>query len=173
MCLSLALALTAVSGAVSAYGSYSQGKSQEAAYKYAAGQNKLAADAAIARAQKQSELVQDTAKAEGKQQAVKTAQMIGAQRAAMAAMGIDPSSVTAQDVVLDSYSKSKMDEAMIRRNADSQTWALNEQAKADQWQLLSQADQYTTAGRQAKKAGTIGAFSSLLSSASSIAGAKK
>lgn len=174
MCLpAAALILTAASGAVSAYGAKQQGEAQSKYYQYAAGQSRIAGDAALARAQKQAELIQDTAKVEGKQQAVKTAQMGGAQRAAMAAMGIDPNSVTGQDVVLDSYTKSKMDDDMIRRNADQQSWAVETQGEMDKWQAFSQADQYSMAGKQAKKSGNIAAFSSLLSTASSMAGGAK
>ena len=176
MCLMVAaLALTAVSGAVSAYGQKQQGDAQKKYYDYAAGQSRMAGDAALARAEQQATMVQDTAKIEGKQQAVKTAQMSGEQRAAMAAMGIDPMSVTGQDVVLDSYSKAKLDEQMIRHNANQQSWAIEEQGKMDKWQAFAQADQYSMAGKQAKKAGNIAAFSTLLSTAGSMAqmGAKK
>lgn len=176
MCLMVAaLALTAVSGAVSAYGAKSQGDAANKMAQWQAGQSRMAGDAALARAEQQSSMVQDTAKLEGKQQAVKIAQMGGAQRAAMAAMGITPDSVTGQDVVLDSYSKAKLDEQMIRHNANQQSWAIEEQGKMDKWQALAQADQYSMAGKQAKKAGNISAFSSLLSTASSMAsyGAKK
>jgi hypothetical protein len=171
--LVIGLALTAVSGAVSAYGSKQQGEAQNKMYQYAAGQSRIAGDAALARAQKQAELVQDTAKIEGKQKAVKTAQLAGAQRAAMAAMGIDPTSVTGQDITLDTYSKEKMDEEMIRFNADRQSWAVQEQGKMDFFEANQQANMQELAGKNAKKAGNIQAFSSLLSTASSMYGMKK
>jgi hypothetical protein len=169
----IALVAMAASGAVSAYGAQQQGSAQNKMYQYAAGQSRIAGDAALARAQKQAELVQDTAKIEGKQKAVKTAQLAGAQRAAMAAMGIDPTSVTGQDITLDTYSAEKMDEEMIRFNADRQSWAIESQGEMDRFELMSQADMQSMAGKQAKKAGNIQAFSSLLSTASSMYGAKK
>lgn len=164
----LILGAMAVAGGMQAYGQYQEGSSSNKYYQYLAGQSRLQGEAAVTRAQRQAEVVQDSAKLEGKEQAVKTAQTAGAQRAAMAAMGLDPTSVTGQDVTLDSYSKAKLDEAMIRRNADLQTWSLTEEGKFSKWAADQQADQYSVAGKQAKRAGKIGAFTTILATAASM-----
>ena len=161
-------AVTAISGAVSAYGQYQQGRSQNSYYQYLAGSNRLAAAAALERSQKQSEVIQDSASIENKSAAIRAAEISSSQKTAMAANGIDLSSVSAQDITMDTLTKAKMDEMMIRRNADVQSWSATEEGKLDNWRLLEEAKQNAYAGKQAKKAGNIGAFTTLLGTASSI-----
>ena len=166
MCAPLAVtALTAVSGAMSAYGQYQQGKATNSYYQYLAGQSRVEGQTAYDRSIKQSEMVQDSAKEQEKIRAIKAAELGGEQKTAMAASGIDTSSVTAQDITLSTLTKGKMDEMMIRRNADLNSWEALEQGKLAKWQGEEQAKQYGFAGKQAKRAGKIGAFTSLLGTA--------
>lgn len=160
------MALMATAGAVQAYGQVQEGKSQNSYYQYLAATSRMQGEAELARSQKQAEVIQDTASIEGKAQAIKTAEAMSSQRAALAASGV--SGVTAQDITLDTLSKAKMDELMIRRNADVQSWSQTEAGKYAKWQADQQAAQYGYAGKQAKRAGNIGAFTTILGTAASM-----
>ena len=162
--------VTAVSGAYSAYNQYQQGVATNKYYNYLADQSTMQGQAALKAGAKQSELTQDTAKIQGKEQAYKSAETLASQRAAMAAMGMDPSSVSAQDVALSSMDKSRMDERAIRYNADIKSWESEYGASLENWQQQSQATQQRYAGKYAKWEGKTGAFSTLLGTAASIAG---
>ena len=160
-------AIMAVAAAYSAYSQYQQGVSEQKMYNYQADASRQQGAAALAQGQKQGELIQDTAKLQGKEQAIKTAEALSSQRAAMAAMGLDPSSVSAQDLASSSMSKAQMDEAAIRYNADVNSWESNRQGQLTNWQSNVMADQYKYAGKQSKQAGIINAGGTLLSSAAS------
>jgi len=162
------LVIMGIAGATQAYGQVQQGREQDKYYQYLAGTSRLAGDAALARSQKQSELIQESAGIENKSAAIKAAETSSAQKAAMVASGMDLSSVTAQDITLDTLTKAKMDEMMIRRNANLQSWQTETEGKYAKWEGEEQARQYGYAGKQARKAGNIGAFSTLLGTSVSM-----
>jgi hypothetical protein len=162
------LIIMAVAGAVSAYGQYQQGQAQKSAALAAADASRLEGQYAVRTAAKQAELIQETASIENKSAAVKAAEVGASQRAAMAASGVDTSSVTSQDIAVDTLSKAKLDEMMIRRNANLNSWDVTEEAKARKWALDNQAQQQAFKGKQAAKAGAIGAFTTLLSTAATM-----
>lgn len=164
----VAMGLMAVAGGVTAYAQMQQGRAQKSYYNYLAGQARLEGAAALAMAQKQAELTQESASIENKSLALKGAEASASQKAAMAASGLDLSSVTAQDITLDTLTKAKMDEMMIRRNANLQAASQLDEGKYANWSAESQAQQYGYAGKQAKKAGNIGAFTTLLGTAASM-----
>ena len=162
------LAIMGVAGVTQAVGQYQQGQSQNSYYQYLAGQSRLDAQAAYDRSLRQSELVGDTAGIQNKNLAIKSAETSSTQKAQMAASGLDLSSVTAQDLTLDTLTRAKMDEAMIRRNANLESWQTEEQGKYAKWQGEEQAKQYGYAGKQAKKAANIQSFTTLLGTAASM-----
>jgi murein L,D-transpeptidase YcbB/YkuD len=163
-----AIGLMAVAGATQAFGQYQQGKAENDLAQAQATQSRNEGKIALARGAKQSELIQDAASYEGKQQAVKTAEALASQRAAVAAAGLDPSSVTVSDIVSSSLSKAQLDEAAIRYNADMRSWATTEEAKYANWTGQRQGDLYSLAGKNAKTAGTMNAAGTLLGTAASI-----
>lgn len=160
--------LTIASGGVQAYSTYKQGVAESKYNNYLAQQSENEAKSALAIGQKQSELIQDSAKEEGKRFKGDSAQFNAAQRAAMAAMGVE--GVTAEDIANDSYNKERMDELAIRYNADVKSWENNMNAANENWRLNEQAKQYRYAAKNAKRAGKIGAFTTLLGTAASTAG---
>lgn len=164
----IALIGTAAAGGLQAYGQYQQGKSQNSYYQYLAGQSKLDAQASYDRAMKQSELIGDTATIQNKNLALKTAELSATQKAQLAASGVDLSSVSAQDLTMDTMTKAKMDEMMIRRNANLNSWETEEKGRLDLWQGEQRAKQYSYAGKDAKHAAKINAAATLLGTAASV-----
>jgi hypothetical protein len=158
----------AAAGATQAYGQYQEGIAANKMYQYQANQERQQGAAALARADKQSQLIQDSAKFEGKQQKIKAAETMASQRAAMTAMGMDASSVTAGDIASSSLSKSALDEMAIRYNADAKSWATTEEGKYANWTAQNQANMFSSSGKSAKKAGKMNAFGTLLGTAANI-----
>jgi len=165
----IAMGVTATAGGVSAYSSYKQGAATKKYYDYMADQSRIEGESVYKAGKKQSELVQESAKQEGKRHKIGTAELASTQRAAMVANGMDLSSVTAQDIASDSMSKAKLDEISMRYNADVKSWSIMEDSKYKRWSANVQADQYGYAGKSAKKAGKMEAFNTLLSTAASVA----
>lgn len=92
------------------------------------------------------------------------------QLVAAAANGIDFSSVSFQDVILDSQRAEQEDIDLIKRTAQQKANETLLQAELNTIDAKSQAEQARIAARLAKKAGRINMYSSLLSTASSVAG---
>jgi len=161
--------LTAASTGMQMYSAYQEGASQSRYYNAVAEQKRQEGAAALARGEKQSELIQDTAKMEGKQFAGQKAKFNASQAAQMAAQGMDLSSVTSGDITFDSLQKEKLDEYAIRFNADSRAWETKESAKYNNWALQNEAEQMKFAAKNAKTASYNNMFSSLLGGVASIA----
>ena len=164
----IATIATVGAGALSAYGSYQEGASEQRYQNYVADQNVQQGKLALERGQRQSERIQDTAKEEGKRLEMDSTRHAASQRAAMAAAGVQ--GVTAEDIVSDSFSSEKLDELTLRYNADARSYETTESAKYEDYALRSKADQHRMAGKNAKRAGKINAFSTLLGTAASVAG---
>lgn len=94
----------------------------------------------------------------------------GKQLAAAAASGIDLSSVSFEDAVLDSLKAEQEDINLIKQNASTRAAEASLQAELNTLAAKGQAKQMNIAGRYAKKAGRINAYASILSSASRVAG---
>lgn len=144
----LVLAATAVAGAVSAAGQYQQGQYQKAVGR----NNQIMAEYAAQDAVRRGDEQAMAARRQGDQ-------IKGAQRAQMAASGLDLGAGTAgelQDQV-DFFSQS--DQNTARFNAKRDAWALREQGKG-----------YRAAGDNAAQQGTLGAFSTLLATGGQVAG---
>jgi hypothetical protein len=159
--------LAAAAGGVTAYGQYQSGKAQDKYYNYLAEQNEREAEAAQKTADQQSTIVQNEAAQKAKELKGDVSRVKGAQKAAMAAMGIY--GVTADDILTDTTNKAKLDEANIRYNADVTSWSVNKEAAERGWALRNQSKLFRFAGKQAMTAAKINMTSTLLGTASSIA----
>lgn len=168
MCTPLAIAgATAASGLTQAYGQYQEGVANSKYYQYQADQARQEGKIAIERGQRQSELIQDTAKAEGKNLKTSQAEYNASQKVALAASGM--SGTTAENIALDSMNKQQMDEAVLRYNYDTKSYEVTEGAKYQKYASDVAADQYGYASKNAKRAGKMAAFNTLLGTAASVA----
>jgi hypothetical protein len=161
------MAVMAIGGGMQAYGQMEQGKQQNQYYQYLAGQSRMEGAAAVARADAQNRILNESGAIEGKNLAEKAAVTSSAQKAEMAASGV--SGVTAQDITLDTARKVSNDEMMLRRNYGLQSNSVLDEGKYANWQANEQAGLYGWSGKQAKRAGNIGAFTTLLGTAASMA----
>ena len=169
MCLVAVLAAQAIAGGMQAYGQYKEGAATNKYYKGVAAMQEEQGRIEYARGEKQSELIQDSAKWQGKKQKTEAAQVASSQRVAMAANGIDLSSVTSQDIASSTMTKANMDEFAIRYNADVNSWNTMEDAKYKRWALNVQANQSRATGKNALSAGKTASFNTILSTAASMA----
>jgi hypothetical protein len=157
----VALALTGVSAAVSAVGAIQQGRAASNAANYqaqVARNNQVIADQNASFALQQGQ--QQTA---AKQQ--QTAQTISDQRAITAASGIDPNRGSSVRIQGDTAALGALDAATISNNAARTAWGYETQGidfGAQASLLQSQASSASTAGE-------LGAFSSVIGGASSVA----
>lgn len=152
-----ALAASVVSGVVGAGGAIMQGQAQakQAKYQSAVERNnaKIAgwqADDATKRGQ-----------IEEQRQRLATARLRGAQRAGMAANGVEIDSGSPLDILMDTQQLGELDALTIRSNAEREAYGFRSQ----QGNLMAQAGLTQMAGRNAQTAGYISAGSTLLSSA--------
>lgn len=156
------MAASAMAAGVSAYGSVQQGKAQEkqADYQAAVGRN----NAIIA--ERQATDAEERGAAAELSQRRQTAALAGKQRAGMAANGLDLSSGSPLDILGDTAQFGELDALTVRSNAAREAWGFRNQRD----QFTSDAGATKIAGRNAKSASYIGAGSSLLSSAGTVAG---
>lgn len=162
-----AVGLTAAAGGIGAYNQYQEGVATKNYYDAQAQQAQNEGQLALQQGQKQSELIQDTAKVQGKQLKTSQSQFNASQRAEMAASGLQGGS--AEDILNTSFNTQQMDEMALRYNANVKSWETTESAKYKNYALGVQADQYRVAGKNAKRAGKMNAFSTLLGTAGSLA----
>ncbi|HEX9449753.1 MAG TPA: hypothetical protein VF920_17325 [Dongiaceae bacterium] len=158
----IALAAAVAGAAVSAVGAIQQGQAQSQQAKY---------NAAVAHnnqiiAQQNAQDALDRGAAEEQQQRKKTQMLIGQQRSSLAAQGADLSSGSALDLVGDIAGTGELDALTIRHNAALE--ARQYQVQGVNFQAEGQLQKMQ--GRAAKTASYFDATSSLLSSASSVAG---
>lgn len=97
-------------------------------------------------------------------------QNYGKQLVAAVASGMDLSSVSLQDTVLDSLRAEKEDIDYIKQTASQRASEMSLQAELNKISAQGQAAQMRVAGKYAKKAGRVNAWASMLSSAASVAG---
>ena len=171
MCDPITVGVLVAGGAMQAYGKYKEGVAESKYYTYQQDQARQSAELALRQGDAQSTAIQNTAKQEGKQLALNQAEFNASQRAQMAANGL--TGVTAEDITNDTFSKEKLDELVLRNNADLKSWEVNEEAKNRNWALNTEAGQYGLASKNAKSAGKRNAFSTLLNTATSVATYRK
>lgn len=148
MCDPVTMSVVAIGiGAFGAKTSYDQGKFQEKVMKNNALSAKYAADDALARGAVEEGQARDRARA-----------VMGAQRAALAANGLDATTGTGSQLLTDTAGMAEFDALTVRNNAMKQAYGLNVQST----NLLAE-------GRAAKVAGTNAAIGSLLTAGSQAA----
>ena len=155
------LGLSAVSTIIGVKGQLDQGKAANSQAQYNAGisrRNAIAAELAAKDALARGARDELTTRMEYKQ-------IKGKQRAAFAANGVIVDEGSALDVVLDTAAVGEFDALTVRSNAAKEAFNLREQGD----QFSSQAWMQTVAGKDAKKAGYIGAASTFLGGAATVA----
>jgi hypothetical protein len=151
------LAATAVSGAVGAYGAIAQGQAAKKQAKYQSAVERNNATIAGWQATDATQRGQ----IEEQRQRLATARLRGAQRAGMAANGVEIDSGSPLDILMDTAQLGELDALTIRSNAEREAYGFRSQSG----NLMAQAGLTQMAGRSAQTAGYIGAGSTLLSSA--------
>lgn len=156
-----ALLLTAASAGISAYGAIEQGKANSAAASYQAqvAQN----NQTIANQNAQFALQQGQQEEAAKRQ--QTAQTISEQRAITAASGIDPNSGSSKRIQGDTAALGELDAQTIRNNAARTAWGYQNQGM----NFGAQASLLQSQSANASAAGELGAFSSIVGGAASVA----
>lgn len=115
-------------------------------------------------AENNAKAVQEAGQSEEQAQRQKTAQLIGAARATMAANGLDTTSGTNLDILGDTAKLGELDALTIRSNTARKVYGYRVQGMSD----MAEADMSVAAGKNAQSAGTINAFGSVLSGATSL-----
>lgn len=154
------LAMAAVGTGMSMYGQSQQAAAQENAAKYQAAV--AANNAKIAQRNAQASIEQGQAQEAAQRQ--KTTNLVGAQRAAFAANGIDVGSGSALDVQSSAAQMGELDALTIRYNAENRAQGFASQAGG----YSAQSGLYGMQGASAGAAGGIGMTTSLLGGAASM-----
>lgn len=156
----LSLIATGVGAAVSAYGAHEQGvaQSQAAAYQAQVARNDQMVANENAQAALQTGQQQEAAKRE------QTAQMIGQQRAAVAASGIDPNGGSARRVQGDTAALGALDAEQIRNNAARTAYGYQTEGV----DYAAQAGLLQSESAGAAAAGNLSAFGSIVGGAASV-----
>jgi hypothetical protein len=156
----LALAATAVGGVVSAAGAMQQGAAAKQAADYQAAvarNNQIIASQNAVQTRQAGEIEAQTA-------SMRSAQAIGAAKAKAAASGLDVNQGSPVDVRDSAAQIGMLDALTIRNNALVKATGQENQSNA----YGAEATLDTMKGRNAESAGQIGAFTSILGSASSF-----
>lgn len=156
--------LTAASAVISAKSAYDQGQAQAAAYNAQAKANEQNANIAA----KKAELAAVSGAKEEQKMRQQGQQVMGQQRAAFGANGLDISSGSPLDVLNDTNYQNEIDALTIRRNTANQVWGY----QAEQTNFLNEASANKSAASNAKKAATMNAIGALLTGASSYSSYK-
>lgn len=158
------------SGIMSASSAVISGRAEAANYNASARAMETQAELDEATAQRQNKFDLQNAAYQVKQLRRAGRQNHGKQLAAAAASGMDLNSVSLEDVQLDSLRAEQEDIALIKRTASERAGEAALQAELNKVNARGRAEQMRVAGKYAKKAGKINAYSSLLSSAATVAG---
>lgn len=144
--MTAAMALMAVGTGMQAYGTYQEGKAESQANKYNAEiMRQKAKDAA------------DAGEKEKQKAALQNKQLLGRQMAQLAANGVDLTSDSPLEIFQQTAEWGERDRQEISDNTAREVWGYN-----------SQASLYDAAAKNAKRAGKIGAFSTLLNGAGNL-----
>jgi hypothetical protein len=154
-------------GAYSAYNQLQQGKAEQNYYNSVAENRRRQGEIDLQVGQRQSEMIQDKAKAEGKQLKRSQAEFNASQQVALASQGI--TGVTADDIAASTIDKERLDELNLRYNADVASWETNTDATYRKYAADVEAQNYQYAGKMARSASKRNAFNTLLGTAASVA----
>lgn len=155
------LALSAIGTGVAMYGQMQQADAASAAAKY---QAQVAANNATI-AKQNADATIEAGKVAEQQQRMKTAALIGSQRAAMAANGVRLDSGSALDIQSDTATMGELDALTVRNNAARQAWAYEAQAT----NFNAQSQLSNAQAGWAQSAGLVSGAGTLLGGASSFA----
>jgi len=158
----MAAAIGIIGGVVSAVGAIQQGKAQSDAAKY---QAQVARNNEIIALQQAAYTRQEGA-AQAQRQDLKSAQMIGTQKATLGASGVDVNTGSPLEIQASQASLARLDALTVQSNAERKAWGFDVEAsnqKAQQGMFYAQA-------ANAKKAAALSAFSSLLGGFGKFAG---
>lgn len=156
------LAIAALSGAVSAYGQYQQGKAQASQYNYQAAvdrNNKIIAD-------RQADDAINRGKIAEQEHRDKVNQIKGRQRVQFAANGIDLGSDVVGETLGDTAMFGELDALTIRSNAENEAYGYRVQGM----NYEASAALSSTAAKNASNAGRMGAFTTILGTAGTVGG---
>lgn len=143
----IALAATAISGGMQAYGQYQQGRVAQQVGR----NNQMMAEYAAADAERRGEEEAIAARR-------RADQLAGAQRAAFAARGVDATAGTAADLLAQTTFFGQQDQDTARTNARREAWSLRAQGANARAQ-----------GNAAARAGRVSAFGTLLGAGARVA----
>lgn len=143
----VSLAATAIGGVASAYGQYEQGKSQQAVLDNNAKRADYEAQDSIKRGQENVS-----------RQLLKSGQIRGAQRAGLAASGVDINSGSPLAILMDTQALGEQDAQTLSKNAAREAEGKSFEASNLRYQ-----------GKVARRNGTSGAVSSLLTTGATVA----
>lgn len=156
----IAIAATVLSTAVATAGSIQQGRAAQAQANY---QSQVAENNSIIAQQKA-----DDARARGaieeRQQRIRTAQLIGAQRAGAAARGVVVDEGSALDITTDTAGIGELDALTIRSNAEREARGFEQEGL----EFRSEAQLRQMAGRSARSDSLFSAGGTILSGASAV-----
>ena len=167
MVIWVAVGLTVIGGAVSAYGQYQSGQAQKKMMNYQADVANQQAVLAQRTADQKSQLTQTQAMLDTKQLQRKYAILEGTQAASRAASGVGGGSGSSGDIATDTFKTQSLDEQMIRYNSDLKSWDLQQHAGMEVWGLGAEANMDRQAGKNAATAGTTAAAGTVLQTAGS------
>ena len=157
----LSSVMSGVGAVTQAYGAYATGQANSNAANYQAA---VARNNAIV-AEEHARYALEAGRIGEQNQRQKTAQMIGAQRAQMAASGIDIGSGTPLNLQASTAQVGELDALTIRNNAMRQAYGYRVQAS----DFGANAGLLDMQASNSRKAGTIGAISSIVGGAGSVA----
>jgi Tfp pilus assembly protein FimV len=150
-----------VGGVVSAYGAEAKGQADQAMYNYQAGVAKLKAQIA----QQNAEYAVRSGGSAAYQSGLKTGETVGVQKAAQGASGVDVNTGSTKAVRDTTTQLGEYDQQLIRENYAKKAYGYEVERETK----TAEAGADVVAGEQAKKAGDINAFASILGSVGSVA----
>lgn len=156
----IGLGSTAAGGVMQVMGALNKGEADSKMYNYKAGMAEV--NARIAR--QNSDWALDAGESEAVRSGKAGAQTMGKMRAAQGASGLDVNSGSAVQVQESQQRAIQQDQKTIRQSAARKAYSYDMEA----WSQDQQAGQYRTAASESKKAGTLNALGSIVSTASSV-----
>lgn len=158
------------SGIMGASSAYTAGRAEQANYDAQA--RNLEANAHLGELAAQRQIKYDLENTAAQVKNIRRAgrQNYAKQLVAAIGSGMDLSSVSLQDAVLDSQRAEQEDIDLIKRQAQQRAYETSLQAELNTIDAKSQAQQARIAGRYARKASRMNMYSSMLSSAAMVAG---
>ena len=158
--LAVGAVATVASTVLGTVSSVQQGKQQKAMYNYQAQVDKQNAEIA----QKNAAVERQTGIEEARLQRMKTLQVVGSQKTAMAANNMDVTQGTSLDIIQDTAAMGELDALQIETNYERKALAYEQQAN----NFSNQANLDVIAGKNAYKTGKINAVTEGLNGVSKL-----